>query len=139
MSTSQTMSTQKIIEKMLSLLGANNEMHLCELLGVTQSAISKWKVRDKIPSKYFEKVMDILNTRAEAVKAALEIHITTEEVADALNINKHSWIYQYKKNKPHLYELIENGLRLEKLTMAPYSLKEAEKLCGADKTIREKK
>lgn len=113
------MTVQEEISQMVFFLGLNSETQLCDVLKITQGAISKWKNRNSIPSKYQAAVVRLLTERIAAVKALVDINVTPEEVACALGMKKGSTrIYQYKKEKPYLYGLIEDGIRIEKVRAA---------------------
>lgn len=118
---------QSEINEMVFLLGLSSETQLCAVLNITQGAISKWKVRGAVPTKYKKMVDAMVEERIIAAESISKINITPEEVADALKIDKENWIYQYKKKNPHLYALIENGLRIEKITSIAYSIKARKK------------
>lgn len=117
---------QKEIKEMVFLLGLNSETQLCEVLDITQGAISKWKKRG-IPAKYKNIVASLVDIRIKAAEALSTINVTPEEVAEALEIDKENWIYQYKKKNPHLYRLIEDGIRIQKMTTIAMSLKMGKK------------
>jgi hypothetical protein len=107
-------SVQAIINKMVSSLRLGSENQLCEILNITPSTMSKWKARDSIPEKHLKTVEGIVKAREVAAGLILEITISSAEVAEALGVRKEDWIYKYKKKNPYLYELIENGLKVEK-------------------------
>lgn len=121
-------SVQTLVNQIISVLSADNESQLCALLGVTQGAISKWKARGKIPERVLQKVVEIITQRISAADVASSVHVSTKEVADAFNVGESSWIYRIRKDKPHLYSLVEDGIRLQKLSNAAYCLKQAQKL-----------
>lgn len=110
---------QKIIDDTIFLLGLNSEIQLSNFFEISPSAISQWKKRGKIPDKYKKIVNETIKAREEALPHIYNVHVSVQEVMDALEMKKDStWIYQYKKNNPRLYSLIEDGLKMEKIRAA---------------------
>lgn len=110
---------QKIIDDIVFLLGLNSEIQLANFFEISPSAISQWKKRGKIPDKYKKIVNETIKAREEALSHIYNVRISVQEVMDALEMKKDStWIYQYKKNNPRLYSLIEDGLKMEKIRAA---------------------
>lgn len=109
---------------MVFLLGLNSELQLGDFIGVTPAAISQWKKRGKIPSKYQKLTDEAVVRRVEAIDSIKGVSVSVQEVMDALGMKKDStWIYQYKKKNPRLYELIEDGIRLEKIKAVNVAIK----------------
>lgn len=116
--------TQAVISKMIFLLGLNSELQLADFLSVERSAISKWKKRGKIPSKHLQLVDEIVTKRADAIDSIFGVSVSVQEVMDALGMEKDStWIYKYKQKNPRLYELIEDGIRIEKIRATKLAVK----------------
>jgi hypothetical protein len=123
---SQKNEIQTIIDNMVFLLGLNSEIQLGDFIGVTPAAISQWKKRGKIPSKYQKLTDEAVARRVEAIDSIKGVSVSVQEVMDALGMKKDStWIYQYKKKNPRLYELIEDGIRLEKIKAVNVAIKMA--------------
>lgn len=108
-------TTQAVVDDMVFRLGLTSENQLCEFLEITQGAISKWKMRGSVPLKYQKQVDEVVAARKEAVKVVSEVSVSTSEVSQALGMTGVNSIYKFKSKKPHLYALIENGIKLEKI------------------------
>lgn len=124
----QDKDIQAIIANMVFLLGLNSELQLADFLGVEPSAISKWKKRGSIPLKHLNLIDETLIHRANSIDAIKTINVSVQEVMDALGMKRDSrWIYQYKKKNQRLYELIEDGIRIEKIKAIQLAISMAKK------------
>ena len=54
-----------IIRRMLTALNAKNTVHLADLIGTSQSTISTWRMRKKVPESSIGKVTKLANVSYE--------------------------------------------------------------------------
>lgn len=107
------------IKNMMSVLGLSSELQLAQFLKISSTTITKWKKRGNIPEKYKTIVKDTITLRADASSIIDEVHVSVQEVMEVLGSKKESrWIYTYKKKNPHLYQIIEDGIKVEKARAA---------------------
>lgn len=109
-------AVQKIIDEMVFRLGLTSENQLCEFLEITQGAISKWKARGSVPMKYQKQVDEVVAARKEAAEVVSKVSVSTSEVSQALGMTGEKSIYKFRSKNPYLYALIENGIKLEKIS-----------------------
>lgn len=110
----KTENVQGVINDMVYRLGLTSEKQLCDFLGISQSSASKWKTRGSMPSKYTEQVKRVVEDRRKSVEIISKITVSTAEVAQALGMTGEKSIYKYKSRNPHVYKIIEDGIRMEK-------------------------
>lgn len=104
------------LKNMAALLGLSSELQLSDFFNISPTTISKWKIRGKIPKKYREMIDETIDQRIDAIHVIDEVHVSVQEVMEAMGIKQGSrWIYTYKKKNPKLYQIIEDGIRVNKL------------------------
>ncbi|MDD4969825.1 MAG: helix-turn-helix domain-containing protein [Paludibacter sp.] len=104
-------------------LGLSSETQLCDVLEISQGAISQWKKRGSIPGKYKKIIDSIVENRQKAAEIITSVKVSTSEVGNAMGMKGENSIYKFRSRNPYLYKLIEDGLRLEKVSGISYAKK----------------
>lgn len=112
----KTNTIQDVIDDMVFRLGLSSENQLCDFLEIAQGSISKWKVRGSVPTKHQKRVDEVVSARTDAAEIISKVNVSTSEVAQALGMTGEKSIYKFRSKNPYLYTLIENGIKLEKVS-----------------------